>query len=164
MRIAGGLHIADAVHSGVRFVKDHKTKQVVRVWKSEAFERGKFKTGWMPPHPTFYMRRSLVERTGEFDLSYSTASDYDYMLRALELHAESARCVMGPLVDFQAGGMSSGIRSVVLANLECLRSRRRNLGAPLIDAAFFLKPGRKILAQTRLLERARLAFGANTSD
>lgn len=162
MRIAGGLHMAEAVHSSLRFVRDHKTKEVVRIWKGEPFKRGQFRKGWMPPHPTFYMRRSLAERTGEFDLSYSTAADYDYMLRAFELHAESTMCVLGPLVDFQAGGKSSGIGSVVRANVNCLRSRRKHLGAPPLDLAFFLKPGRKILTQTTIFRQARSLAGLNS--
>jgi glycosyltransferase len=48
------------------------------------------------------------------------------------------------LVDFLAGGASSGLKSVLLANIECLGSRRKHLGAPFIDLAFFLKPGLKL--------------------
>jgi len=152
-RIADGLKKADAVHSGVVFVKNHETKKIVRTWKGESFKRGQFRWGWLPPHPTFYIRRSLAERTGEFDLSYASAADYDYMLLALELHAESAAYVPGPLVDFLAGGASSGLKSVVLANFGCLRSRRRHLGAPALDLAFFLKPGLKMLLQNPLNRR-----------
>jgi glycosyltransferase len=148
-RIADGLQKSDAVHGGVVFVKNHETKRVARIWKGEPFKRGKFRKGWLPPHPTFYIRRSLAERTGWFDLSYASAADYDYMLRALELHAESASYVPGPLVDFLAGGASSGLKRVILANFGCLRSRREHLRAPFLDLAFFLKPGLKILTQLR---------------
>jgi len=148
-RIAGGLKKADAVHGGVVFVRSHETKRIMRTWKGESFKRGQFRWGWLPPHPTFYIRRSLVEKIGEFDLSYASAADYDYMLRALELHAESTAYVPGPLVDFLAGGASSGLKRVVLANFGCLRSRREHLGAPFLDLAFFLKPGLKILTQLR---------------
>jgi len=148
-RIAGALQTAEAVHGGLVFVKSHITKKVVRTWKGEPFKRGQFRWGWLPPHPTLYIRRSLAEKTGEFDLSYSSAADYDYMLRALELHAESTAYVPGPLVDFLAGGASSGLKRVVLANFGCLRSRREHLGAPFLDLAFFLKPGLKILTQLR---------------
>jgi glycosyltransferase len=148
-RIAGGLEKADAVHGGVVFIKSHEAKKIVRTWKGESFKRGKFRWGWLPPHPTFYIRRSLAERTGEFDLSYASAADYDYMLRALELHAESTAYVPGFLVDFLAGGASSGLKRVVLANFGCLRSRREHLGAPFLDLAFFLKPSLKILTQLR---------------
>jgi glycosyltransferase len=148
-RIADGLQKAEAVHSGLIFVENHETKKPVRTWKGRPFKRGQFRWGWLPPHPTFYVRRSLAERTGEFDSSYGNASDYDYMLRALELHAESSAYVPGPLVDFLVGGASSGMKSVLLANIGCLKSRRKHLGAPLIDLAFFLKPGIKMLTQLK---------------
>lgn len=143
-RVAAGLTDAEAVHSGIVVVENHETKRIVRRWTGEPFKRGTFRRGWMPPHPTFYVRRSLAERTGEFDLGYSTAADYDYMLRALELHANSVTYIPGPLVDFMAGGTSSGLFSVLRANLACLKSRRKHLGAPPLDLAFFLKPGLKL--------------------
>jgi len=146
-RIGDGLHRAEAVHGGLVFVKSHETKRVVRTWRGGPFKPGQFRQGWLPPHPTFYIRRSLAERTGEFDLSYDSAADYDFMLRALELHAKSNVYIPGPLIDFLTGGASSGIKRVVLANIGCLRSRRRHLGAPFLDLAFFLKPGLKILTQ-----------------
>lgn len=146
-RVADGLRHAEAVHGGLVFVESHQTKRIVRTWKGEPFKPGKFRFGWLPPHPTFYIRRSLAQKTGEFDLSYSSAADYDYMLRALELYADSTAYVSGPLVDFLAGGTSSGLKSVFLANIGCLRSRRTHLGAPPIDLAFFLKPGLKMLTQ-----------------
>ena len=148
-RIADGLQNTEAVHSGLVFVENHETKKTLRTWRGTPFKRGQFRWGWLPPHPTFYIRRSLAERTGEFDSSYGNAADYDYMLRALELHAVSSAYVPGPLVDFLVGGASSGMKSVLLANIGCLKSRRKHLGAPLIDLAFFLKPGIKILTQLK---------------
>jgi len=148
-RIAAGLEHADAVHSGIVVVKSHDAKEIVRRWQGEPFRRGQFRWGWLPPHPTFYIRRTLADKTGLFDLSYQSAADYDYMLRAMELHAQSTAFVPGPLVDFLRGGASSGFKRVFLANIGCLRSRQRHLGAPAIDLAFFLKPGVKILTQLR---------------
>jgi glycosyltransferase len=155
-RVADGLRNAEAVHGGLVFVESHKTKRIVRTWKGEPFRRGQFRAGWLPPHPTFYIRRSLAEKTGAFDLSYGSAADYDYMLRALELYADSAAYVSGPLVDFLVGGTSSGLKRVFLANLGCLRSRRKHLGAPLIDLAFFLKPGVKMLTQWNISAASKM--------
>jgi glycosyltransferase len=163
-RIATGLETAEAVHSGVIVVKSHETKQIVRTWRGESFKRGQFRWGWMPPHPTFYVRRSLAEKIGEFDLSYSIAADYDYMLRALELHAESTAYVPGPLIDFLIGGRGSGFGQVLGANFACLKSRRRHLGAPFLDLAFFLKPSFKMLTQNPVWERARHLFARGDSS
>ena len=148
-KIAAGLSRAEAVHSGVVMVKDHKSKKTVRSWKGEPFRRGSFRWGWMPPHPTFYIRRDLASRVGIFDLRYSLGADYDFMLRALELHAQSTEYVPGPLVDFMAGGATTeSLAAVLKANLECSRSRREHLGVRLIDPALILKPLRKVLQQS----------------
>ena len=144
-RIAIGLANAEAVHGGIEMVTDHLTKRPVRTWTGEAFQRGSFRRGWMPPHPTFYIRRRLAEKTGSFDLRYSIAADYDFMLRALELHATRTQYIPGALIDFTVGGISSGnLWKVLRGNVESLRSRREHLGAPLVDLAFFTKPLRKV--------------------
>ena len=67
------------------------------------------------------------------------------MLRALELQQARAKHIPHVLVDFMMGGMSTtGPLAVIRGNLECLRARRRHLGAPLLDAALFMKPLRKL--------------------
>lgn len=147
-RIASGLERAEAVHGGLLMVTDHASKRPVRSWDGEPFRRGAFRWGWMPPHPTFYVRRALAERTGPFNLDYRIAADYDYMLRALELHAASAAFVPGILVDFMVGGTSTkGIAAVIKANLECARSRRAHLRTGWFDPALILKPARKLQQQ-----------------
>lgn len=149
-RIAGGLSQADAVHGDVRIVFDHAEKRVFRNWVSSPFQPGLFRTGWMPPHPTFYVRRPLAAEVGFFDLNYKVSADYDFMLRALELRKARARYIPKTLVDFMSGGQSTkGLAAIMKANLECLRSRRRHLGAPIVDLALVSKPLRK-LAQIQL--------------
>lgn len=148
--IAEGLASAEAVYGDLIFVSDHKSKMVVRSWKAGPFNRGSFRSGWLPPHPTFYIRRELAGRTGRFDLQYGSAADYDFMLRALELHAATVHYIPRILVDFQNGGQSSGsVTGYIRANLLCLQSRRRHLRSPLVDIALIAKPLRK-LAQFQL--------------
>jgi len=144
-RIAHGLEGADAVYGDLIMIADRVTGEVVRTWNAGEFAPGAFRKGWMPPHPTFYLRRELADRTGWFDLSYRISSDYDFMLRALELQHARTRHIPHVLVDFMMGGMSTtGPLAVIRGNLECLRARQRHLGAPLVDAALFLKPLRKL--------------------
>lgn len=145
-RIAEALTRADAVYGDLVMISDHVTGTVVREWKATEFKPDAFRSGWMPPHPTFYIRRELAARTGKFDLSYRISADYDFMLRAMELHHPRVRRIPHVLVNFMVGGMSTrGLGAVIRGNLECLRSRRRNLGTPPLDAALFTKPMRKLL-------------------
>lgn len=150
-RIAQGLEGADIVYGDLHMVTDHQTKQIVRDWRAGRHGRYAFQMGWMPPHPTFYIRRRVVDRTGAFDLKYRIAADYDFMLRAMAFKDFRALYVPHVLVDFQMGGISTGDwRATMRTNLESLRSRRDNLGAPLIDAAFFLRFARRLFQLRRI--------------
>ena len=145
-RIAEGLARTAIVHGDLDYVSDHATKRVVRAWRvDKARPAGGFRAGWMPAHPTFYVRRAVAERVGEFDLSLRTAADYDWMLRALEYHRFSVGRVEGVMVDMMHGGRSTqSVQSHLAHNLEALSSRRRWLNAPMVDRALVAKPLRKV--------------------
>jgi glycosyltransferase involved in cell wall biosynthesis len=139
--ISGALERADICYADLDFVDGDRRDEVVRRWRSTAWRKGGFARGWMPAHPTFYCRRRVVDQVGRFDLRYRLAADYDFMLRALELADFSAVHVPRVLVDMGAGGASSAtLKARVRHNLEALASRRRWLGAGLVDYALFAKP------------------------
>lgn len=144
-RIAGALEDADVVHGNIDFVSDHARKTVIRRWRGSPHRPGAFREGWMPAHPTFYVRRSLAERIGGFDPELSIAADYDFMLRALETGLVTSAFVDDVLVDMMVGGNSTqSWRSYVTGNLESLRSRRKWLGSGFVDYALFAKPTQKV--------------------
>jgi glycosyltransferase len=143
--IAAALQNSDIVYGDLNMVTDHRTKRVSRSWRGGVFRPYSFQLGWMPPHPTFYLRREVVEKVGDYDLRYITTADYDYMMRALALNNFRVHYIPRVLADFQIGGISTtGWGVVYRASLECLRSRREHLNAPFIDAAFFLRFLRRI--------------------
>jgi glycosyltransferase involved in cell wall biosynthesis len=80
---------------------------VVRYWKSGVYNRNKFKWGWMPPHPTFFVRRSVYERHGTFNLQLGSAADYELMLRFLYVHGIRTAYLPEVLVLMRAGGASN---------------------------------------------------------
>ncbi len=143
--IAAALQDSDIAYGDLHMVTDHRSKRVVRSWRGGAFKRNSFQLGWVPPHPTFYMRKEVAQKVGDYDLSYITTADYDYMLRALALNDFRVHYIPRVIADFQMGGISTqGWRVTLRGNLECLRSRREHLNAPVIDAAFFLRFIRRI--------------------
>jgi glycosyltransferase len=149
--IAAGMRDADIVYGDLNMVTDHRTKRLVRSWRGGTFRRYSFQLGWVPPHPTFYMRREVAQRVGDYDLSYVTTADYDYMLRALALNSFRVRYLPRIIADFQMGGISTkGLGVTIRGNLECLRSRRAHLNAPPIDPAFFLRFARRLLQLRKL--------------
>lgn len=144
-RITDALAQYDMVHANLDFVRDHKSKHVVRHWRAEPKPKSGFRAGWMPAHPTFYARRKVVEGVGRFDLAYATSSDYDWMLRAVELNNFSLGIVGHTTIDMMMGGRStSGITSLIKHNFEALQSRRTRLNTGLVDYALLAKPMRKL--------------------
>ena len=118
--------------------------RVVRYWKAGSGSRLKWYFGWMPPHPTFFVRRNVYERYGAFDLRYSIASDYELMLRLLLKYRINAAYIERVLVKMTPGGTSnSSFKSIVMANLEVGQAWRNNSlsGGFLVP---LLKPSRKL--------------------
>ncbi|MER8509594.1 glycosyltransferase [Mesorhizobium sp. M0894] len=144
-RISAGLAKADILHGDLDFVEDHLSKRIVRRWRAAARPGKGFRTGWMPAHPTFYVKRNVADAVGAFDLSLKVASDYDWMLRAVELHGFQTDATSHVLVDMMVGGASTrSLVSHIRHNLEALRSRRRWLGSGPLDYALVAKPARKL--------------------
>ena len=144
--IAEGLAGADIVYGDLDVVRDHDGGGQLRRWRTSDYRPGSFGRGWMAAHPTFYIRRKVVEAVGRFDESLKIAADYDFMLRCFETRGLSTRRIDRILVDMMAGGASQGDLSAYLrGNLESLRSRRNRLGAGPVDFALFAKPLRKVV-------------------
>ena len=144
-RVASAIADADAVHGDLDFVTNHLDKAVVRRWRADDPPATGFRSGWMPAHPTFYVRRELAELVGFFDLTYPIAADYDWMLRAIDVHGAQLARIPHVMIDMQVGGMSTNSwRAYLRHGIESLRARQRWLGAGVVDRAFVLKPARKI--------------------
>lgn len=139
--IAAALGEADICYGDLDYVDPARRERVVRRWRATPWRKGAFRRGWMPAHPTFYCRRAVIDRVGAFDLSYRLAADYDFMLRALELGDFRVAQAPKVLVDMADGGLTSvDLAARLRHNLEALASRRRWLGAGLVDYALFAKP------------------------
>ena len=73
----------DGVYGDLEYVDFDKTDKVIRNWKSCDFNDKLLKRGWMPAHPTFFLKRGVYDKHGGFNLNYSISSDYDFMIRVL---------------------------------------------------------------------------------
>lgn len=81
--------------------------RISRYWKSGPFHPDKFRWGWMPPHPTFFVRRSVYQKYGLFNLDLGSAADYELMLRFLYRHRINVKYIPEVLVCMRAGGVSN---------------------------------------------------------
>lgn len=116
-----------AVYGDLDYVSAADTRKVVRQWRSGSFSPQKLRWGWMPPHPTLFLRREVFERHGAYDQSYRIAADYEAILRCFG--REDLRPVYIPevLVKMRLGGESNRtLRGIVNKSLEDYRALRSN--------------------------------------
>ena len=97
----------DSVYGDLEFVDRNDLNRVMRVWKGLPYKRSRFQHGWMPAHPTFYIKRSLIEQYGGYENHYFSAADYEFMSRYLYLHKVSSYYIPELLVRMRMGGQSN---------------------------------------------------------
>jgi glycosyltransferase involved in cell wall biosynthesis len=95
------------VYADLLYVDPDNTDKVVRKWKSGSYTADAFIYGWMPPHPTFFVRRDVYQQYGTFNTSLSTASDYELMLRFLYMHKVVCAYLPKTIVKMRSGGASN---------------------------------------------------------
>jgi len=116
---------ADLCYGDLLYV--NSDDDVVRYWKTGEYSPRRFYLGWMPPHPTVFVRRGVYERHGTFNLDFPIAADYEFLLRVLLKEGISAAYVDDILVRMATGGRSNAsIRSIVRANLEVYRAWQKH--------------------------------------
>lgn len=120
--------LIDACYADLVYVDKDDPQRVVRYWKSQPYEEGLFLKGWMPAHPTFFVRRSVYGRFGGFDLSYPRQSDFELTMRFLHVHNIRAVYIPEIFIRMRTGGLSnSGWRGVLKGNLEAYRACKKHI-------------------------------------
>jgi glycosyltransferase involved in cell wall biosynthesis len=117
----------DAVFGDLVFVDPNNLKKVVRKYSSAKWRPEKFARGFMPAHPTFFVRRKYYEQIGLFKTDYKIAADYELLIRFLYVHKLKYRYLPLNMVTMRKGGVSSnGIMSNIILNDEIIRGCREN--------------------------------------
>ena len=98
----------DSVYGDLIYVSKDDNK-IKRYWKSGNFNINNFKRGWMPPHPSFFVKNDVYEKYGGFNESYQISADYDLMLRLLYKNKISTFYLPKILVKMKTGGISNKI-------------------------------------------------------
>ena len=108
-RIAKQFHDegTDAVYGDLVFVDRNSTDRIKRVWRAGTYRHSLLYRGWMPPHPTVYVRRNCYERFGHFNITYKVAADYDMLIRLLLIHRISLKYIPAVLIRMRTGGVST---------------------------------------------------------
>jgi len=112
-----------SVYGDLQYVDQKDLNRVIRHWKSSPYRHGQFRQGWMPPHPTFFVRKKIYEKYGYFNPNFRIAGDYELMLRFLERYRISATYIPEVLVKMRWGGISNGsIRNILIKSYEDYRA------------------------------------------
>lgn len=117
----------DGVYGDLQYVAAQEPTKVIRHWEAGPFSVRQLRRGWMPPHPTVYLRREVFERHGVYDTSYKIAADYDAMLRYLGAGGLRLAYVPEVLVKMRTGGASNqSLRHILRKSSEDYRALRAN--------------------------------------
>jgi len=109
------------------YVARVNTDSVVRYWKSSSFKPGSFVNGRCPPHPTFVVRRAVLQELGGFDSNYQIAADFELMLRLLEVHKVPSAYIPDVLVKMRLGGATNrSLKNIIHQNREIVAALRQH--------------------------------------
>lgn len=119
---------ADSCYGDLCYVEQEDTTKIVRYWRSNSYQDGLFEKGWCPPHPTFFVKRSVYQAFGFFNLNYRIAADVELMARFLSVHKISSCYIPKVLIEMRMGGTTNrSLANVVTQNRE-IRRALRSLG------------------------------------
>lgn len=117
----------DAVFGDLVFVDPQNLTRVVRRYSSKGWRPEKFARGFMPAHPTFFVRRNFYAQLGVFKTDYRIAADYELLIRFLYVNRLRYQYLPLNMVTMRKGGVSSnGLKSNIILNEEIIRGCREN--------------------------------------
>ncbi len=117
---------SDGVYGDLNYIAAKNTSKIIRKWRSKSFRQRNLNYGWMPAHPTLFLRKSVYEKHGLFDESFRIAADYDFMLRVLQDNSLQFRYHPKVITHMRLGGASSASSNLKKKMGEDLRAMRKN--------------------------------------
>ena len=117
----------EAVYGDIHFVKDENLKKCTRYYSSSYFRPWLLRFGFMPAHPSFYVRREVYEKYGLYDLQFRTSSDFEWMVRLFAKHHIRAKYIHKDFVTMREGGESTaGMEAKRKVNNDIVASLEKN--------------------------------------
>ncbi|MDP1666443.1 MAG: glycosyltransferase family 2 protein [Methylobacter sp.] len=117
----------DAVFSGLNIVDKKNIKKILRKYRVAKLNSVLLRIGVMPPHPTFYCKKSCYEEGGMYKTNYKIAADFEMLVRLLIKQKISWSFIDKVMVTMRSGGLSnSGFITGVKLNCEIVRACKEN--------------------------------------
>jgi len=109
----------EGLYADLVYVNRAQSDKVVRTWNAGPYVAGKFLKGWMPPHPTFFVKNEVYKKFGAYSLDLRSAADYELMLRFIHKHHISLSYLPRAIIKMRVGGQSNvTLRNRLKANME----------------------------------------------
>ena len=108
----------DAIYGDLSYVKKNNVAKVVRYWKSSSFKESKLWWGWMPAHPTFYLKKKFYNNYGLHNTDLKVNADYDLMIRMLKIKNFNAIYLPIEIIKMRLGGNSNKISNLLTKSYE----------------------------------------------
>lgn len=98
---------ADFIYGDGLFVDSDDTNKAIRNWIGGKYSKAKVKMGWLPLHPTCYLKNSFLKEVGFYNEKYKIAADTDFLVRALYEHSPKVVYLKEYIIRMRMGGMST---------------------------------------------------------
>ncbi len=98
---------APGIYGDLIYVAEKDINKKIRYWKSKKFNKSNFYFGWMPAHPTLYLRKEIYDKYGDYKTNIGTGADYEFTVRVL--FKNNIKCEYLPkiITKMRVGGLSS---------------------------------------------------------
>lgn len=134
----------DAIYGDLLYIDKNNTDKVIRYWKAKEYNFKKWLWGWMPPHPTVYIKRECFDKLGVYNLSLWGAADYELLIRFMYKNKLKVSYLPEIMVKMRIGGQSNrSFSNRLRAHLEDREAWRINNLKPYFWT-ILIKPIRKI--------------------
>ena len=134
----------EGVYADLVYVEEKNTNKITRTWISNEYKEGDFIKGWMPPHPTFFVRNEIYKKFGAYSLKLRSAADYEFMLRVIHKNKIKLAYLNEIIIKMRVGGKSNAsIKNRIRANKEDRLAWKMN-GLKPSPITFIRKPLSKV--------------------
>ncbi|MET4080925.1 glycosyltransferase involved in cell wall biosynthesis [Pedobacter sp. UYP30] len=96
----------DCIYGDLDYIHP-QSRKILRRWRSKQVGFRALAQGWMPAHPTLYLRKSVITKHGNYSLNYGTAADYDFILRYFYTHKVACKYLPFLMIKMRQGGVSN---------------------------------------------------------
>ena len=117
----------DGVYGNLQYVTKEDTSNIIRHWKSQDFRPSLLKKGWMPAHPTLFLKKEVYEKHGLFNLEYKIAADYDLILKVFSDRSLKFHYLPEVITKMRVGGASNrSIKNILQKSSEDFKALKKN--------------------------------------